>query len=320
MESSIRQQIYIGGCQRSGTTLLGAMLGAHSNCVCTPESQFKIDVLRSIKISKTIHSPESILSRVIRNWRYKVWALKLASESDPFEEIGGTYASVIKWVVKKYGEKIGKPHAKIWVDHTPNNLKFALELLKIFPETKMVHIVRDGRGIAASVIPLDWGPNTIARAASWWVDRVAYGLAAEIALGDSRIRRVKYEELVMNPEATIKSLCSFLDLEFQEQMLMGRGFLVPQYSRSQHRLVGTAPDSSRASAWETELTPRQIEIFEFLTSDFLSFLGYQMQYGMKAKGMTKFERVRMEIRERVQQLNNRLKRRLVRMRKMEVHK
>ena len=30
--------VFIGGCPRSGTTLLGAMLGAHRDVICPPEA------------------------------------------------------------------------------------------------------------------------------------------------------------------------------------------------------------------------------------------------------------------------------------------
>ncbi len=43
--------VFIGGCDRSGTTLLGAMLGATPNAVVTPESPFKIKIIENIKIS-----------------------------------------------------------------------------------------------------------------------------------------------------------------------------------------------------------------------------------------------------------------------------
>jgi hypothetical protein len=38
--------VFVGGCDRSGTTPLGAILGAHPECACVPESQFVLDVLR----------------------------------------------------------------------------------------------------------------------------------------------------------------------------------------------------------------------------------------------------------------------------------
>ena len=48
---------------------------------------------------------------------------------------------------------------KYWVDHTPVNLKFFMHLVKHYERAKFIHIVRDGRAVASSVIPLEWGPN-----------------------------------------------------------------------------------------------------------------------------------------------------------------
>ena len=41
-----KKVVFIGGCSRSGTTLLGSLLGSPSNCVTTPESQFVIDTTK----------------------------------------------------------------------------------------------------------------------------------------------------------------------------------------------------------------------------------------------------------------------------------
>ena len=65
---------------------------------------------------------------------------------------------------------------------------------------------------------------------------------------------------------------------------------MPHYTQAQHALIGKEPNAKRATAWKNELTPRQIEIFENLTGDFLNCLGYMLCYGNKAIPMTKLER------------------------------
>lgn len=64
VNNSIKQQIFIGGCSRSGTTLLGAMLGAHSDIICSPESHFKIDVLRVLAKGKIDPQPSALLALI----------------------------------------------------------------------------------------------------------------------------------------------------------------------------------------------------------------------------------------------------------------
>ena len=281
--------IFIGGCDRSGTTLLGSMLGGAKNCIATPESQFKTAILPYCRKKDGTVDVRLASRRIVKHWRFKLWGLR-ESDYDWVLQISSSYSELIGNLVKAYAIKIGKTDAIVWIDHTPNNLQYAETLLNFFPEAKFVHIVRDGRAGAASVIPLDWGPNTIIHAAHWWVERIAFGLAAESFLGPQRIIRVKYEDLLRKPEIILHQLCNFFDIKFNPEMLEGKGFIPPQYTRSQHRLIGRKPDLTRLEAWRTKLSSREIEIFEALTGDFLVYLGYKPLYGILAKGPNRKER------------------------------
>jgi hypothetical protein len=295
MPSDIMREVFIGGCERSGTTLLGAMLGAHSDCICTPESQFKTDALHVLGWEMDHLSVSSALKVIRDQWRFDLWNLDLDDDVD--DEVGDSYASLLTWIVTRYAGSTGKPRASVWVDHTPANVRYATTLLELFPNLRMIHIVRDGRAIAASIIPLDWGPSTIIGAAHWWVEKVAYGLAVESMWPESRIVRVKYEDLVSSPEETLRLLCAHLDLDYQPSMAKARGFQRPAYTASQHTLIGEEPDASRATAWRDRLTPRQVEIFEHLTHDFLRYLDYAPEYNSRTRKPSRAERLTSEMRE-----------------------
>jgi len=176
------------------------MLGAHSACLCTPESQFKTDVYKYLYTAKekTLDIPEA-MNTIKNNWRFKIWDLALGAELP--QEVT-SYPGLIEWIVRMYGRRVGKPDPGIWIDHTPENRKHADLLFDLFPESKMIHIIRDGRAVAASIMPLDWGANTIDRAAHYWQTRVTQGLAAE-SFSKDRVIRVKYEELAREPEETL---------------------------------------------------------------------------------------------------------------------
>ena len=288
--------IFIGGCSRSGSTLLGAMLGSHTECLCIPESQFKIDVLRYSYQDKSDSNVQHFINKIKRHERFKL-GFDVDLDSALLPENGSSFPGLIRSIVRKYGEKRGKFNPKIWIDHTPSNIRHVSTLFELFQEAKMIHIVRDGRAVAASIMRLDWGPNTINKAAHFWVERVAYGLAAESFWGQKRVMRITYEELVKEPEVTLKGLCRWLDIDYQNAMLQANGFIVPEYVLEQHGLIGKLPDSGRINAWEKVLSARQIEVFERLTSDFLLYLGYPLKYGLKARSMTGMERVIWAIRE-----------------------
>lgn len=301
VSDQIKQQIFIGGCSRSGTTLLGAMLGAHSDIICSPESHFKIDLLRALEKGRIAARPSDLMESIQRNWRFKIWELDLPPietfTHDPTEPL---LAQILNWIVGQYARQQEKPQASLWVDHTPENISYSHSLRQMFPQARFIHIVRDGRAVAASILPLDWGPNSIMKAARWWVRMVSFGLAAEKAMGPERVMQVKYEDLVLEPESTIQAISQFLGVEFQPAMLHATGFNPPSYTTRQHQLVGNRPDASVVNRWENKLTPRQIEIFEHQTRDFLSYLGYPLRCGLQAAGPSFWEVQQDKVRELIQ--------------------
>jgi hypothetical protein len=287
----IEKQIFIGGCRRSGTTMLGSIIGAHNTCICTPESiNFILDGLGVLNSYNSHNKLDVVIKHILKNWRFKLWELKIDLAEVPWGDINDSYPRLIEWIASQYGNKIGKSHTDTWVDHSPGNFSYALTLLNLYPNARFIHIVRDGRAIASSIMPLDWGPNTIIRTAEWWVRGTAYGLALETLLPKEKIIRVKFEDLVSYPEKTVLHLCNFLNIDFQKNMILANGFIPPNYTLKQHSLVGKEPDQTRISNWETSLSPRQIEIFERLTHEFLLYLGYPLRFGLRARPPTIIEK------------------------------
>ena len=294
--NTITQHVFIGGCHRSGTTLLGSMIGAHSNCICVPESQFKIDVLSSIISNKFNEMNIRLVAKKIENhFRFKLWEMEMPHI--PHNDTTLSYPKLLDRIVEKYSEKVGKSDANIWVDHTPANICYVNTLMELFPNSKFIHIVRDGRAVASSIMKLGWGPNEINKAAHFWNEKIAYGLAAELHWGKDRVLLIRYEDLLTNSEATMIKICQFLNIDYQRDMIEGLGFRVPDYTSKQHALVGQKPNQKRINDWEVKLKPRQIEIFESTTHGLLTYFGYQLKYGLKARGPSRIEKLVMGIKE-----------------------
>jgi hypothetical protein len=297
--------ILVGGCDRSGTTMLGAMLGAHQRCICIPESQFKFEMLRRWDWQK-----QNIGTREVLRWlsslkRFRLlWELE--SDSKLPSEIALSYKDTFEWLIEAYAKKINKPDVQLWVDHSPSNIRHVWSLKNIFREIKIIHIVRDGRAVAASIMPLDWGPNTIIKAAHFWAEKVCYGLAAESCF-DEMVIRIKYEDLVSNPVDTLKKLCSWLNLKYEPNMSLATGFKVTPYCSDQHALIGEKPDRSRLNAWIKQLNNREVEIFEGLTNNLLPYLGYEPIYGAKARPFARREKLFYGVQEIYSRLTNKIR-------------
>jgi hypothetical protein len=265
--SVLKRVLFIGGCPRSGTTLLAACLGAGQRCITTPESPFKTRLL-----GQRFDDAESRLALrtlLAGHPRARQWGV------DPGGlPLQGTGADIMTALVDAYAAKHDRAEWETWVDHTPSNILNVGPLLQDYPGAHFIHIVRDGRATAASVIPLDWGPTDYLRAGRWWTEYTLTGIAAEKEFPVA-VMRIHYEELLRESERVLRAICDFAGIAFEPAMCSGRGFDVPKYSRTQHKLVGTAMDASRADAWRAQITPRDLELFEWQAAPLLRELGYE---------------------------------------------
>jgi len=139
--NQISQQVFIGGCSRSGTTLLGSMLGAHHSCICSPESHFKVGILRHLSGNFRHINLKEVMTYLARHWRFQIWELPINIEHIQSEADGDGYADMLNWIVSQYAQHEKKPEAQIWIDHTPENISYASSLLELFPEAKFIHII-----------------------------------------------------------------------------------------------------------------------------------------------------------------------------------
>ena len=238
-----------------------------------------MDVLRG---RPNLEQVGQLVQAIFADDGFRMWGLDIDTLRRELGTLPASYADVSTWLVRRYGATVGKSSADIWIDHTPLHVKFAATLSGIFPTAKFIHIVRDGRGVAASVLPLDWGPNTVERAARWWTELLAFGLALE-SWGGTRVIRVLYEDLILEPETTVRRISAFVGIDYRPAMLKADGFVLPPDPGRQHALIGSPPQPDRARAWSKTLSPREIEIFESVAADLLTYLGYELQFGMGAR-------------------------------------
>ncbi|MGB0653438.1 MAG: sulfotransferase family protein [Thermoplasmatota archaeon] len=277
------EAVFIGACERSGTTMLGSLLGGHPELFTTPESRFRLDLMAG----PGPRGAAAMQQAIERHPRFQQWGMQADWSSMAEESIDPNRLTL--HLARSYAHERGQRGS--WVDHTPTNLRFALRIAQAC-DAKFIHLVRDGRAVAASYRRMDIGPSDIIHAAETWLSRIAPGLAAEAVLPASSILRVRYEDLVADPKATLMETCAFLDLPFHEDMLVGSGLAVPGLTRKYHALINQPPDARRSETWRTELSPRDIEIFESIVQDTLPMLGYELVHKGSARSHTAVEWLR----------------------------
>lgn len=289
------EPVFVVGCHRSGTTLLGAMIGGHPEVITIPEAQFVAELIPSDAATHPIQ-PSAIIDAIEEHWRYKIWRFDLKGKRPEPKGLDGAYADAIRWLVGEYAETHGRQSPRYWVDHQPGHGQYLARLDRHFPKLKVIHIVRDGRAVAASLMPLDWGPNEIHSAAYFWEQRLAWCLGAAAYLGQERVLLIRYEDVLLEPEKSMRRVAEFLGLPFHEDMLHGKGLSVPKFTIQNHQLVGSLPDPARIDDWKTRLTQRQIEIFEAITGDLLRYFGYKLLSGLKPRPISLSEKIGLSLR------------------------
>jgi hypothetical protein len=273
--------VLVGGCPRSGTTLLGSLLGTGPTVLTVPEAEFKWTVLRAAPVDVDGSLDLAAVGAALqRDWRFSLWGIQAPTPGP--SRIG--YGALLARLVNAHGATVGKPEPEVFIDHTPANVRYAATLSRLLPDARFVHLVRDGRAVAASVLPLDWGPSSVYAAARWWAAQLSFGLAAAAALGPERVITVRYEDLVSAPEPTLRALRDFLDLP--DVASTATDYQVQRYTARQHERVGAPPDPSRVDAWRDVLAPRRVEEFEAFTADLLTYLDYTPDHGPAARPAT----------------------------------
>jgi hypothetical protein len=297
----------VGGCERSGTTLLASRVADQPGIVAVPESQFLVELLRDPPgeggPDPSAAFRAAVPERVLDHWRFLLWELDLDDAERAEVSATANVAELGTLLARLYARRapgVDAGSLRAWIDHTPWNLRHAGLLARAFPDAVFVHIVRDGRAVAASVKPLSWGPNDALAAAHWWLENVALGLVAEADLGPERVLRVHYEDLVRDPETVAARIRAFAGLvppapgepgapRTGSATADSSRFVAPTYTRSQHRLVELAPDPARIDAWRADLSAREVERFESVAETMLAHLGYECDHGGRARGPSVLE-------------------------------
>jgi hypothetical protein len=259
--------------------------------VCTPDAQFLIKLMRETGRDAPV-DPTALLDDISHHWRFRIWEFELGHEQPTPGEIAPTFRATLEWLIRRYGESVGRQAARIWIDRQPGNVLHVWKLLEHFPDAKFIHLVRDGRAVAASIMPLDWGPNEIYSAARFWKHLLAYGYIAGSALGPERVLHVRYEDLATDTERTMRRLAAFVGIEFVSEVLSTTGLKLPSFTRYMHQLIGAQPQLDRVNKWRQTLTrtlgrtnrllPSRARRGGSVAADLLPAVSYLGNFGMLA--------------------------------------
>jgi hypothetical protein len=259
---STHRPILIVGANGSGTTLLRLMLDSHERIAIPQETGF----LRLAMAHEWVPYWE-----LGDQWHRHLGLTDDALMARLAEFYGGLFAS--------YAETRGKQR---WGDKTPFHV-WHLELAaRMFPQLQVIGIVRHPGAVVSSLRRRF--RRRLSRATRHWIRSTTLMIQEAVELGD-RCVLLRYEDLVLAPEATMRPLLEWLGEPWSDQVLthhqMGAATEVEGFTRTD-----TPIDAAPVDNWERHLRGDALEHVVAQTRELSTFLGYDPRHATPTEPLT----------------------------------
>ena len=163
-----------------------------------------------------------------------------------------------------------------WLEKTPYYILHIKTILKMFPNAQFIHIIRDGRDCALSMLERKYDLkifNTY-HAAKTWEQYVDAGQQAKDYLVNDAYFEVKYEDLIADPEKKIKEICHFLGESFEPGMV---NFKKSQDPKTKTPMLRKSIQKTNTEKWLSNMSTWQIRVFESVAGKTLKINNYPVK-------------------------------------------
>jgi hypothetical protein len=291
--------IFVVGFPRSGTTLVSALLTAHSAIAIAPETHFINKFVNSFGKKR---SDPNVMGELWYNFadslRFKSLGVdvgevtRIITQTNDYSE-----SNIFRTVLKLYAATRGKVR---WGEKTPNHYAHLEELLAWYPHCRIIYAIRDPRAVCNSLMSVYWRkwnrvglrfiePLRLTRLRRVYHDARAWQRQVDVFqtqwLNEERVMLVKYEDLVSDVSSVLRRMFLFLNEPFERNVLTARRLedLSPMESvdarqakwRRAHFEKAAGPISTKSVGdWRNGLYPIEIDTIENICRSGLLTMGY----------------------------------------------
>lgn len=258
--------VFVGGSPRSGTTILGRLIGNHVQYGLVPlEAHFHVDSYGLAgHLSGSVSAPELRERMTGHYWSRQqpqgarglcqlgLSKAEVAAAVEPLPDLASHEAAGV--LVREILDRVAQPAGRhSWVEMSPNNAQQASTLERMLPSAGIVHIIRDGRDVAASMADVNFGPNNLFEALAVWGRRMRWIHAG--MQGAERAITVSFDALVAGDRAgEYGRLLAFLGVADQPEM---RNYFDEQMS----------PERAHRGRWRRALPEPDQQMFDLAYRD-----------------------------------------------------
>jgi hypothetical protein len=253
--------VFVAGCPRSGTSALSWAIAAHPQYWTSAETHFFYYLLRDTAIHKAY-----AVSSHPGSWldRHEV------SASEFLFHLGAGLGRMMR----------SRSQGRDWVDGSPENILVGDDLLEMYPDAVMIHVVRDPRAVCSSMLASGFEPDwarDLGAAIKTWLHYAGAGLRLEKAR-PGRVLRIKQEDMAGNTLVVADRLRDCLKLENADPI---REFLATRrvnssYDRASYVHDSPFKDVIRSISDPTDAAATRETQIIAATADLAALLGYSL--------------------------------------------
>ncbi len=234
--------IFIVGNSRSGTTMLLRSFNNHPNMMVLNELHFFEQLWSPEDKGKSISKEQAVelASKLLLTQRvgymthdqdYRPFLEEASQLIDELATATISAEDVFNYFTKR---EVQLNHKHVVCEKTPQNVFYLKEIFELYPNAKVINMVRDPRAILLSQ-KNKWNRRNLG--ADYMTKREAFRLrinyhpitlsklwnaaihAANLFHQDERLISIRFEDLLENPEFTLRKMCAHIQVGFDAQML-----------------------------------------------------------------------------------------------------
>ena len=193
--------VFLVGSERSGTTLLRLMFDHHPQVAFFFEFEYSVTRMPETSGWPDLEEYYDFLeqNRIFRAARLTI-------------DKGLDYPHLIDNFLRQKQRRDGKPVVGATVHYEFDRL------LRIWPDARFIHLVRDGRDVARSVIAMGWAGNMY-MAVEPWLRAETLWSSLSGRLPADRWMEIRFEKVVSEPETVLTRFCEFIGVPYDPMML-----------------------------------------------------------------------------------------------------
>lgn len=284
--------IFVVGTPRSGTTLTAKILGQHSRVFMPGETHFFDDIYSRRKEfseplnSKSIQIIISLLKTIYARYNEPVDQVRIKSLFENVnirleEQLGAcsNYREILSLFMENQARQLGKAR---WGNNTPRDLFHIDDIIKFYPNAKVIVCIRDIRDFLLSY-KYKWRATPVEHVdllktlyhpvttSLLWKSSMQLALAIKEYVPKRNLVIVRYEDLVTQPARIIQEICTVIGEKFEPKMLS----IKDNNSSTPGQLTGIFTLS--VGRWHTGLSSEEAWIAQYIAGKELERAGYRCE-------------------------------------------